>query len=169
MAACLFSWRAGAVAAVSTVLLLLAACDQKRAEKLEEGVSTESDVRREFGEPDATYTDADGSRTLEFARQPEGRTNYMITIGADGKMSALRQVLKPADFSKVTAGLDKSQVRRLLGRPAKVTPIELKKEEVWDWFWQDGQAMKVFSATFDANGVVSITAVTDDPRHATPN
>src|SRR5690242_2393003 len=101
-------------------VLLLAGCDQRRIAKLEEGVATEADVRREFGEPAAVFAEPDGARTFEYPRQPEGQVNYFITIGADGKMSALRQVLKPASFDRVMPGMDKSAVRRLLGRPARM-------------------------------------------------
>ncbi len=75
-------------------LLALVGCDPQKIAKLEEGVATEADVRKQFGEPHATYSEADGSKTFEYSRQPEGQVAYMITIGADGKMSALRQVLK---------------------------------------------------------------------------
>jgi hypothetical protein len=100
-------------------LLVLVGCDQQKIAKLEEGVATEADVLKQFGQPHATYAEADGAKTFEFSRQPEGQVAYMITIGTDGKMSALRQVLKPAEFAKVTPGLDKAAVRRLLGKPAR--------------------------------------------------
>lgn len=149
-------------------LLALAGCDQKRAEKLEEGVSTEADVRRQFGEPAVIYEGDGGARTLEYPRQPAGQTNLMIGIGVDGKMSSLRQVLKPTEFAKITPGLDKSQVRRLLGRPAAAQLYELKNEEQWDWRWLDGQSSKLFSVTFDADGRVTATAVVDDPKVVMP-
>lgn len=145
-------------------LVLLGGCDQRRIEQLEEGVATEADVRRQFGEPAAVYPEADGGRTLEFPRQPEGQSNYMITIGADGKMSALRQVLKEADFRKVVPGLEREQVRRLLGRPAKTQHYALKDQEVWDWrYAADGEA-RIFSVTFDAAGKVLGSTSTPDPK-----
>ena len=141
---------------------LLAACDPQRISELEEGVATEADVRARFGEPAAVYGEESGARTLEYPRQPAGQVNYMITIGVDGKMSALRQVLKPATFAKVLPGLDKAQVRRLLGQPAKTQSYALKQEEVWDWRFADGQENKLFSATFDLNGkVLSSTTALD--------
>jgi hypothetical protein len=143
---------------------LLAGCDLQKIKELEEGVATEADVRRRFGEPAAVYTDEGGARTLEFPRQPEGQRNYMITIGADGKMSALRQVLTPPNFAKVVAGQDKVQVRRTLGRPARTQVYEMKKEEVWDWRWLDGAQNKLFSVTFDRDGRVVGSASTIDPR-----
>lgn len=153
-----------AAVAIVAVLVALAACDSRRAAKLEEGVSSEGDVRAQFGEPAAVYDDSGGARTLEYPRQPEGQTNLMVTIGPDGRMSALRQVLKATEFAKVTPGLDKAQVRRLLGRPAKTQRYDVKNEEQWDWRWLDGQSAKVFSVTFDPDGKVIATAVGDDPR-----
>ena len=97
-------------------------------------------------------------------REPEGQRNYMITIGADGKMSALRQVLKPENVAEVTPGLDKAQVRRLLGRPATTQAYPLRSEEVWDWRFLDAGANKLFSVTFDQEGRVMVTATRDDPR-----
>lgn len=147
---------------------LLTGCDVKKIEELEEGVATEADVRAKFGEPAATYLEDNGAKTYEYPRQPEGHRNYMITIGPDGKMSALKQVLKADTFAKVQAGLDKAQVRRLLGRPAKTQIFALKPdEEIWDWRYLEGQQAKVFSATFDKDGFVTKTAAINDPRENT--
>ena len=157
-------------AAVVCALLTVAGCDPQRIAKLEEGVATEADVRREFGEPAAVFNQADGGRIFEYPRQPEGQTNYFITIGADGKMSALRQVLKPSEFAKVTPGLDKAEVRKLLGRPAKTQRFDLKPdEEHWEWRWLESQQAKVFSVTFDRDGKVTTSASSDDMRDATKN
>jgi len=142
----------------------VAGCDVQKIDKLEEGLATEADVRAQFGEPAVVYTDENGERTFEYPRQPEGHRNYMVTIGADGRMSALRQVLTPANFARVTPGLDKAQVRRLLGLPGKTQVYALKNEEVWDWRFLDGAEGKLFSVTFDANGVVLGSAVMLDPR-----
>jgi outer membrane protein assembly factor BamE (lipoprotein component of BamABCDE complex) len=155
----------GAMAAL-VIGLTGTACDSQRIAELEEGVATEADVRVKFGEPAAVYNEDNGARTFEYNRQPEGHRNYMITIGSDGKMSALRQVLKADNFAKVTADLDKSQVRRLLGKPAKTAIYPLKpNEEHWDWRYMDGTQSHWFTVTFDPNGRVLRTAVTlDEPQ-----
>ena len=143
----------------------LAACDQQRIEKLEEGVATEADVRRQFGEPVQITEKADGSKVFDYPRQPEGSTNYVITIGADGKMSSLRQLLTPINFAKVQPGMDQSEVRRTLGKPAKTQRFAMKPDEdVWEWRFLDGQQKKVFSVTFDREAKVLSSATTDDPR-----
>ena len=145
---------------------LLAGCDPQRISELEEGVSTEADVRAKFGEPAAIYTEENGARTFEYPRQPAGQVNYMLAIGADGKLIALRQVLKPANFAKVEPGWDKAQVRRLLGRAAKTQTYALKQEEVWDWRFADGAESKIFSVSFDMNGRVVSTSTTLDAKEA---
>ena len=150
--------------AVFLCLTTLTGCDSRRISELEEGVSTEADVRERFGEPAAIYQDVNGDVTLEYPRQPAGHVNDMISIGPDGKMGALRQVLKLTNFMRVTPGLDRSEVRRLLGRPAKAQSFALKEEEIWDWRFADGQEIKVFSVTFDKTGRVVATVITPDPK-----
>ena len=99
-----------AVLALTVLTALLAACDPSRVAKLEEGVSTENEVRKQFGDPVTITQLADGSRVLEYPRQPEGWTNYRIVIGADGKMSSLRQLLNEDNFARIQPGIGARQV-----------------------------------------------------------
>ncbi len=149
---------------IAASLALIAGCDQQRIKELEEGVSTEADVRARFGEPAAAYTEANGAKTFEYPRQPEGQTNYMITIGTDGKMTALRQVVRPDMFARVLPGLDKAEVRRLIGRPATTQTYALKKEEVWDWRYHYNGENRLFAVTFDPDGKVTGTQTLIDPK-----
>jgi hypothetical protein len=131
----------------------LVGCDQQRIIELEEGVATEADVRAKFGEPEKIWDGANGARIFEYNRQPAGHRNYMITIGTDGKMSALRQVLTPANFAMVQPGMMMEDVRKLLGKPAKVVPYEMKKETYYNWRYladQNNTSM-IFSAVMDSN------------------
>ena len=137
-------------AAVSLLALALAGCDPQAIRELEEGVATEADVRARFGEPENIWDAADGGRTFEYNRQPAGHRNYMITIGADGKMSALRQVLTPANFDKVQPGMAMEEVRKMLGKPARITPIALSGERAYDWrYLEPGNTQMVFTVFFD--------------------
>ena len=148
----------------ASVLVGLAGCDPQRVEQLEEGVATEAQVRKLFGEPANVIPQPDGSRQFEYPRQPEGWTNYLITIGPDGKMSSLRQLLNEANFAKVLPGLSGMQVRAMLGRPAQQQRFELKNEDVLSWrFKQNGQDPKLFSVTF-VNGKATASGIFDDPR-----
>ncbi|WP_077001097.1 outer membrane protein assembly factor BamE [Variovorax sp. KK3] len=142
--------------ALLALMFSLAACDPKRISELEEGVATEADVRARFGEPENIW-DSPAGRVFEYNRQPQGQKNYMITIGPDGKMAALRQVLTPENFAKVQLGMAMEDLRKLLGKPAKRTPYPLKKQTEWEWRWvQPPSSSMVFVATLnDDQRVVS--------------
>ena len=160
--------RATVAAGLAAIMLLAAGCDPQRIKELEEGVSTEADVRQRFGEPENVW-DAPNGRILEYNRQPQGQKNYMITIGADGKMSALRQVLTPENFAKVRPGMPMEELRRLLGKPAKVTPYALKRETEWDWRWvQPPNSPMVFTAVLNDDQRVVRSGSTAD-RSTEPN
>src|SRR3989344_5834028 len=127
-------YRAAALAAAAFSLIALTACDPQRISELKEGVSTEADVRDRFGAPENVWDEPGCARTFEYNRQPAGQVNYMITIGPDGRMTA---------------------VRCLLGKPAKATPYELKKETWVDWRYLEApNQAKVFTVVHGADLVV---------------
>jgi outer membrane protein assembly factor BamE (lipoprotein component of BamABCDE complex) len=146
--------------------VLLTACDQRAISELEEGVSTEADVREKFGTPEAMWDGPDGAQIYEYNRQPEGYQNYQITIGPDGKMAALRQVLNPRTFAEIKPGMAMEDVRKLLGKPMKVTEYALKKEVHYDWRWRDGpneSDSQVFTVIFSPDLRVISTGSVRDP------
>ena len=157
------------LAAIAVAALASAACDPQRISELEEGVSTEMDVRDRFGVPDNVWNEPGGAHTLEYNRQPAGQRHYMITIGPDGKMSALRQVLTPENFARITPGMDMQEVRRRLGKPAKVTPYALSGETHHDWrFLEPPTTAKLFTAITTDGRTVARTMTGPDmdaPEH----
>jgi hypothetical protein len=155
------------LAGASALLLGLAGCDQQAIKELEEGVATEADVRARFGEPEKIWDAPDGGRTFEYNRQPAGHRNYMITIGTDGKMSALRQVLTPQNFAKVQPGMMMEEVRKMLGKPARITPFELKGEVAYDWrYLEPPNTHMVFTVFFDRDYRVLRTGSVVDPEQS---
>ncbi|GAB4203568.1 MAG: hypothetical protein Fur0019_03070 [Tibeticola sp.] len=144
--------------------VLLLGCDAQRISELEEGVATEADVRSRFGEPDRIWPGEAGEHTLEYDRQPEGLRNYMITIGADGRMSALRQVLTPANFARIQPGMSQQDVQRILGKPARVTTWERQGEvhRVWRFLESPNRTM-LFTAVFDRADRVLRTEIAPEP------
>ena len=155
-----------------SIFMAFAGCDQQRVSELEEGVATEADVRARFGVPEKIWEARDmaslptpgpaadaGARTLEYDRQPAGMVNYMVTIGADGRMTALRQVLSPQNFANVLAGMPMETVRKMLGKPMKITPYALKRELHYDWrYLNPPSTAMIFSVVFDADLRVVSTA-----------
>lgn len=171
-----FSKRTVLAMGLLSLILGLAGCDSEHIKALEEGVATEADVRARFGEPEKIWEARDlvslpvpgallepGARTLEYNRQPAGNVNYMITIGPDGKMSALRQVLTPQNFDKVLPGMSMEQVRKLLGKPMKITPYALKRETHYDWrYLNPPNTAMIFTVVMDADYRVSRTMSLDE-------
>ena len=155
-----------------SLMLGLAGCDQQRIKELEEGVASEADVRARFGEPEKIWDARDmaslplpgaagepGARTLEYDRQPAGQVNYMITIGADGRMTALRQVLTLQNFAGVLRGMPVETVRKMLGKPMKITPYTLKRQLHYDWRYLSAPSTAmIFTVVFDADLRVVSTA-----------
>jgi hypothetical protein len=135
-------------------LLALVGCDQQRIQELEEGVATEADVRAKWGEPEKVWDGEAGARIFEYNRQPQGHRNYMITIGTDGKMTALRQVLTERNFAKVQPGMPMEDLRKLLGKPAKTITYPLKPGETyytWRYLADGANTDMLFSAVLDSN------------------
>lgn len=124
----LFRWLCAALA-----LLGLAGCDAYKLQQLEPGVSTAAEVRRQFGEPEMSWRNADGSQTWEFSRQPQGTECFMITVSSDDILRSIEQVLSDHNFARIQPGMSGDEVRRILGKPARSTPLELKGETVWEW------------------------------------
>jgi hypothetical protein len=155
---------APALAALAAALAL-AGCDPQRISELEEGVATEADVRARFGAPEQVWDGAGGAKIFEYDRQPAGQQNYMITIGPDGRMSALRQVLNPGNFARIQPGMMMEDVRRMLGKPARITPFPLKNETAWDWrYLEPPTTAMVFTVWFSADQRVVRTATAPDPQ-----
>jgi hypothetical protein len=156
---------AAATLAAVTVALALAGCDPQRISELEEGVATEADVRARFGQPEQVWDGPGGAKIFEYNRQPAGQKNYMITIGPDGRMSALRQVLNPDNFARIQPGLMMQDVRKLLGKPARVTPYALKNETAWDWrYLEPPNTAMVFTVWFDPQTRVVRSGSAPDPQ-----
>lgn len=138
--------------------------DSQLFKGIEIGKSTEEDLRRQAGKPEIVWEEDDGGRRLEYPRGPEGGTTWMVTIGADGTVAKIEQVLTAENFGRVRPGMNKDQIRRLLGKPTKVEAFRLKKEEVWGYRWFESHTDKpFFNVHFDESGNVTTTSRSEDP------
>lgn len=128
-------------------------------EKLKVGISTETDVRREMGAPEKVWDEADGSRTLEYPKGPEGHRTFMIHLDQQGIYQSYRQVLTAKNFATMSVGMSQDDIRRQLGKPRSIVHLALKNETVWDWLYLDeGGAELLFNAHFDTNGKLAQTS-----------
>ena len=156
--------RAAATVLAALALLTAAGCDPQRLSELQPGVSTEADVRDRFGAPEMIWEEPGGARTFEYNRQPAGQVNYMITLGPDGKLAGVRQVLTPENFARIQPGMPMSEVRRMLGKPAKQVPYKLQNQIVWTWkFLEPPSETKAFNVVFSPDYRVIRTEIGPDP------
>jgi len=140
----------------SALLALLPGCDALIFQELKPGVSKDFEVRDRMGPPTMEWKEADGSVVWEYPRMPNGTVNYMVVIGSDNVLHEIRQVLTEENFAKVVAGMDKTEVRRLLGKPAEDAFFPLKNEWIWSWkIKEENRTQTFFDVHFDASGRVS--------------
>lgn len=143
-------------------LLTLLGCD--RTPELRPGISTRAEVIEKMGRPAMEWQEG-GDLVWEYPFTPEGTRNYMLTIGPDGILKAMENVLTPENMARVQPGMTREAVRRLLGKPASVQFFALKQEEAWDWkeaAAQPGTDMR-FDVYFSNTGQVTRTG-----RHEVP-
>ena len=149
------------------IVASLAGCDAG-IETLKPGVSTAQEVRSVLGEPTFEWREADGSLVWEYAGPRAGYVTYMVTIGADGVMRELAQVLTDAYFARVHPGMDKAEIRRLIGRPMETMTFPARSEEVWTWRYGAvmPEGIDEFNVHFDLAGKVVTTSrsKTAEPR-----
>lgn len=144
----------------------LAACDGIAEHKLVAGQHTEADVRRWMGQPEMIWEEEDGTRVLEYPRGPAGLQTYLVTIGPDGRYREMKHALTEENFARVKPGMDRDQVRQILGKPSTVERFALSKEEVWSWRHEGQDTRKMFfNAHFDQHsGLLKKVSTVQDWR-----
>jgi outer membrane protein assembly factor BamE (lipoprotein component of BamABCDE complex) len=118
---------------VSIAASVLPGCDAVFLDQFKPGISTSAEVQKRMGTPASEYTNADGSITWEYNRQPQGVHTHMLTFGPDKVLQRIEQVLTDENYAKLVLGMSKEQVQRILGKPGSTVTFPMKKEEVWDW------------------------------------
>ena len=108
----------------------------------------EMQVQAKMGKPETVRKNADGSQTWEYPTGPLGRQTYMVSLGADHSVKAVRQVLSDEYFAQVRVGMSREAVRELLGKPGEVWSFLARDEEVWSWRYYQGNPM-FFNVAFD--------------------
>ncbi len=149
-------------------ILLLAGCDPQGRplehpglDRLRPGLSTELDVRGVFGVPEMIVEERDGTRVFQYPLGPEGPRTFFATLGPDGKLIRVWNVLVAETFAKVTPGMARDDVRLLLGRAGNQQTYALKRQTAWEWKVLDGPQDKRFVVLFDEAGKVVSTAIED--------
>jgi hypothetical protein len=127
--------------------VLLSACTT-----LVPGTSKEADVLAHFGQPVEQRTLPDGGRILEYPRSPLGFENWRVTLGADGTVRNVEQLLDEPHFARVKPGMTVDQVKLELGRPGEFAKYANLSEEVLSWRYMEFSRRMFFNAHFDMSG-----------------
>ena len=150
--------------------IALSACDSRgkafedlRLARLNEGQSSEQDVRKLFGDP-AAVRDITGGKGLIYPLGPEGAHTLLMKIDGKGIYQGREDLLTRSNFARITPGLKELDVLVMLGRPGRAERYPLKQQASWEWRFLDGHETRLFLVTFDASGTVVSTSVEDDPR-----
>lgn len=97
------------------------------------GFTHEKEVIATLGQPTRVWHNDDGSRTLEYATQPNGSRCWMYTVTTDGRVTHQHDALSDANLARVEKGMSVAEVQRLLGQHRSIQRFALSGEEVWDW------------------------------------
>lgn len=118
------------------------------------GQASADDVIALMGPPAMRWMEPDGGQRLAYPRGPEGTATFMVSIGPDGRLVAIVNVLDDPGFEKIRPGMTETEVIRVLGPPASLqgTRFERLGEHVIDWRYCDrASRLARFGVRLDAS------------------
>lgn len=145
----------GCLGTMLIIATLLTGCAVERVK-----VGTPRDqVTATYGEPSAVVPLPAGQR-LQYSRQPAGQSAVMVDLDANGLVSSVRQVLNPADFSRVVVGKwTRADALAEFGRPASVDRVASWPGDILTYRWRDVNVPMQFYVYLDAAQIVQRTGV----------
>jgi SmpA / OmlA family len=145
---------------VLLAMVLLMGCDA--AQRGEIGLGTSGgDVRLKMGEPETIWRE-DGRELWDYPRGPEGPTTLRLTI-VDGVVKEQRNILTKENLATIQKGMNKESVRRIAGRPGKISRTASSRGDTWEWKYLEQNNVKtwVFHVDYDEQGLVLGTGSVD--------
>jgi hypothetical protein len=112
---------------------LISSCTVYSGYGLKPGVSDVDDVQRVMGQPAMRWQNPDHSTQLAYPRGPSGLHTYMVSIGQDGKLQGIDNVLDLKFFARIQPGTTKEEVLRTLGPPGWTTHYPNRDTLEWEW------------------------------------
>ena len=135
----------------------LGACAGYGGGNLVPGSARLDDVTRSMGTPAAQWREADGSLRLAYPHGPQGTTTFMVTLGPDGTLRRIENVLDERHFAAVVPGKsDRDAIARMFGPPREKIDFDRSNEETWEYRFRDVYTYPArFIVVFDrASGLV---------------
>lgn len=148
-------FKCGWFSAAAVAATLLVGC---AVERVKVGTAR-AQVVAQYGEPSAVVQLPIGQR-LQYSRQPAGQSAVMVDLGANGQVSSVRQVLNPADFSRVEVGKwTRANTLAEFGQPASVDHVASWPGDILTYRWRDVNVPMQFYVYLDAAQIVQRTGV----------
>ncbi len=139
------------IAAAGVLLLVGCASD---GSSLVPGTSTEADIQKVMGNPDAKVK-LDSGATEWFYPRWAARQSYAITVGADGRFRSAEQRLDRVFIDRIRRETwITKEVRALLGPPYQTVRFERQERDVWTYRWQEYSDRRLLHVQFSYDGVV---------------
>jgi len=121
---------------------------------------TLDDVRQRIGKPGSEHATPDGGHRLLY---PMGKTTYLLTFDALGRLQTWENVLDEAHFARISPGMTREQVQAQLGAPARVWSVRYHDQTVWSYRFETPFCL-LFHVGLTPHGVVEDTSYGPDPR-----
>jgi hypothetical protein len=134
---------------------LLGGCASFDGGGLEPGKARQADVEAAMGKPVDSVKLADGGTRLYYTRLPEGRANYVATVGADGVLRGIEQQLSLENIKRIAPNATTAkEVRELLGPPFRVDRMGRQQRDVWTYPWRISEDKRILWVQFSYDGTV---------------
>jgi hypothetical protein len=116
-------------------VLLLGGCVSYSGQGLKSGQDRMENVLHVMGQPAMRWQNADGSVQLAYPRGPEGFQTYMVSIGTDGRLRQIENVLDEKNLARIQGGMTKDEVLHILGPsyPGWTAYFKTRDELAWEW------------------------------------
>jgi len=137
----------------AAALVLMAGC---ALTPVRPGMSRD-DVLASYGQPTRVVSAGSATR-LQYSSQPAGQSVVMVDLDAAGKVTAVRQVMTPQEFSKIEPGQwTREDVEREFGPPARVDRVASWSGDIMNYRWRDTVHDMYFWVYLDADNRVQRT------------
>jgi outer membrane protein assembly factor BamE (lipoprotein component of BamABCDE complex) len=147
---------------VFSFVLALIGCDAVQRQEIQVGASKDA-VLQQMGQPETVWKEDGGRELWDYPRGPGGTETMRLTISSDGVLKDIINVLTESNFANIQNGMNKEQVRRVIGRPGVQREYSNAKGSVtWEYaYLKDRHKRMLFTVDFDPSGMVKGTALVD--------
>ena len=145
-----------AIRIYSSVLMVVLGLSACALTAVQPGMS-QQEVLAHYGKPSRELPYGAGTR-MQYSRQPAGQSAVMVDLDAAGKVLRVREVLNPAEFSKIEVGKwTRADVEREFGGPARIDGVASWSGDIMNYRWRDVDQDMFFWVYLDAANVVQRT------------